>query len=171
MQPMFNRGYEPNFMLHDDDIKGVQVNMALTNQLPNSMEQRPSCKAAKEVCCISWHLNVCTTCLPEPSLVPIPSRSPPLVPILPRAHDLCLSLPRTHHFCPSLPRATTYAYSFPELDTCAYPFISINSSSIFCVSVANFVNFRQNLMLFHSSAMIRKNKTSMEEGWECVCYG
>ena len=30
MQPMFDRPYEPNFMLHDDDIKGVQVNMALT---------------------------------------------------------------------------------------------------------------------------------------------
>jgi len=29
MQPMFNRAYEPNFMLHVDDIKGVQVNMTL----------------------------------------------------------------------------------------------------------------------------------------------
>jgi len=28
MQPMFNRGYEPNFMLNADDIEGVQVNMA-----------------------------------------------------------------------------------------------------------------------------------------------
>jgi hypothetical protein len=46
MQPMFNRAYESNFMLHVDDINGVQVNMALamqvTNQLPNSVEQRPS---------------------------------------------------------------------------------------------------------------------------------
>jgi matrix metalloproteinase-8 (neutrophil collagenase) len=30
MQPKLNRGYEPNFMLHVDDIEGVQVNMALT---------------------------------------------------------------------------------------------------------------------------------------------
>jgi predicted Zn-dependent protease len=29
MQPMLDRGYEPNFMLHVDDIKGVQVNMTL----------------------------------------------------------------------------------------------------------------------------------------------
>jgi predicted Zn-dependent protease len=30
MQPMFNRGYEPNFMLDVNDIEEVQVNMALT---------------------------------------------------------------------------------------------------------------------------------------------
>jgi predicted Zn-dependent protease len=29
MQPMLNRGYEPQFKLHDDDIEGVQVNMKL----------------------------------------------------------------------------------------------------------------------------------------------
>jgi predicted Zn-dependent protease len=30
MQPMLNRRYEPDFKLHDDDIKGVQVNVTLT---------------------------------------------------------------------------------------------------------------------------------------------
>jgi len=30
MQPMFTRGYEPDFVLDVDDIEGVQVNMALT---------------------------------------------------------------------------------------------------------------------------------------------
>lgn len=30
MQPMFNRGYEPNFIMHFDDIEKVQVNMVLT---------------------------------------------------------------------------------------------------------------------------------------------
>lgn len=33
MQPVLNRGYEPNFMLHDDDIMGVQVIMILTVQV------------------------------------------------------------------------------------------------------------------------------------------
>ena len=49
-------------------------------------------------------------------------------------------------------------HMFCEAATCAYSFVSINSSSIFCVSVADSVNFEQNLMLFRSSLMKRKNR-------------
>jgi predicted Zn-dependent protease len=29
MQPMLTRGYEPDFMLHDDDITGLQVDIIM----------------------------------------------------------------------------------------------------------------------------------------------